>query len=128
MTRLPELQQQIADTSAVPDATQETELDELTRSIPKLIEMLPSILRDRDDPRHHAALAEMISGLVQVLDRSKPLALVRGSRNMISIEKLTLLRFQSQSQVKLAYVDDGAKLRHLHSTAYERFLRTIPVA
>jgi hypothetical protein len=76
MTRLPELQAQIADTEAVPDASQATELDELTRSIPKLIEILPDVLRNRDDPRHNAALAEMTAGLMSRLDKVKPLALV----------------------------------------------------
>jgi len=109
MIRLPELQAQMADTEAVPDASQATELDELTRSIPKLIEILPDVLRNRDDPRHNAALVEMTSGLIQRLDRAKPLAL-------------------SQSHVKPTFVDDATKLRHIHSTAYERFLKSIQVA
>lgn len=77
MTRLPELQAQMADTEAMPDASQATELDQLTRSIPKLIEILPDVLRNRDDPRHNAALAEMTSELILKLDKVKPLALVR---------------------------------------------------
>lgn len=77
VSRLPELQAQIADADAVPDAAQATELDELTRSIPKLVGLLPDILRSRDDPRHNIALAEMIAGLLARLDRVKPLALVR---------------------------------------------------
>ncbi|KZP25015.1 hypothetical protein FIBSPDRAFT_856394 [Athelia psychrophila] len=102
LSRLPELHEQVVDTAA-------TELDELARSIPKLIELLPEVLRNRDDPRHNAALAEMISALMTCLDRVKPLAL-------------------SQTQIKLAMVDDATKLRHIHSTAHERFLRTIQVA
>lgn len=69
LSRLPELQEQVVDTAA-------TELDELARSIPKLIELLPEVLRNRDDARHNAALAEMISALMTCLDRVKPLALV----------------------------------------------------
>lgn len=76
MTRLPELHAQITETDAVPDASQALELDELARSVPKLIEILPDVLRNRDDPRHSAALAEMIGGLMFRLDRVKPLALV----------------------------------------------------
>ena len=77
MTRLPELHAQITETDAVPDASQAAELDELARSVPKLIEILPNVLRNGDgDPRHNAALAEMIGGLMFRLDRVKPLALV----------------------------------------------------
>lgn len=76
MTRLPELQVHLDDTNAVLDATQTFELDDLTRSIPRLIDILPDVLRNRDDPRHNAALAEMIAGLMFLLDKFKPLALV----------------------------------------------------
>ena len=76
MTRLPELDAQITETGAVADVSQATELDELARSIPKLVEILPDVLRNRDDPRHNAALAEMIGGLMFRLDRVRPLALV----------------------------------------------------
>lgn len=72
LSRLPELHEQVVDTAAA-------ELDELARSIPKLIELLPEVLRNRDDPRHNAALAEMISALMTCLDRVKPLALVSSS-------------------------------------------------
>lgn len=76
MTRLPELQVHLDDTNAVLDATQTFELDDLTRSIPRLIDILPDMLRNRDDPRHNAALAEMIAELMFLLDKFKPLALV----------------------------------------------------
>ena len=76
MARLPELHAQITETDVVPNASQTAELDELARSVPKLIEILPDVLRNRDDPLHNAALAEMIGGLMFRLDRVKPLALV----------------------------------------------------
>ena len=76
MTRLPELQASLDDASAVPDA-QASEMEDLVRSIPKLIDMLPDVLRNRDDPRHNAALADMIAELFLKLDKVKPLALVR---------------------------------------------------
>ena len=75
MTRLPELQASLDD--AVPDATQASELDDLVRGIPKLIDMLPNVLRNQDDPRHIAALADMVAELILKLDKVKPLALVR---------------------------------------------------
>jgi len=108
MTHLPELQTDLSDVNAIPDAAQ-AELEVLTRSIPRLIDILPDVLRNRNDPRHNAALAEMIGGLTLMLDKVKPLAL-------------------SQAQVKPTLMDDVTKLRHIHSTAYERFLKTIQVA
>jgi hypothetical protein len=77
LTRLPELQATPDDADAIPDATQPSELEDLTRSIPKLIDILPDVLRNRDDPRHKAALAEMIAELMLRLDKVKPLSLVR---------------------------------------------------
>ncbi|KII87791.1 hypothetical protein PLICRDRAFT_699296 [Plicaturopsis crispa FD-325 SS-3] len=106
MNRLPELHAQLSEHDAVPDASQALELEELTRSIPKLIGILPDVLRDRADPRHNAALAEMIAGLMLRLDKVKPLAL-------------------SQTQVRPTLVDEATRLRHIHSTAYERFMKTI---
>jgi nuclear pore complex protein Nup98-Nup96 len=77
MTRLPELQLNLDDPNAVPDATQSSELDDLARSIPRLIDILPDVFRNRDDPRHNAALTEVTAGLISMLDKIKPLALVR---------------------------------------------------
>jgi nuclear pore complex protein Nup98-Nup96 len=77
MTHLPELQTDLSGVNASPDSAQALELEDLTRSIPKLIDILPDVLRNRDDPRHNAALAEMIGGLMSMLDKVKPLALVR---------------------------------------------------
>ena len=74
MTRLPELREYLDDVDAVPDAAYAAEVEELTRSVPKMITMLPNILRDRSDIRHNAALAEMISGLTLRLDQLRPLA------------------------------------------------------
>lgn len=62
--------------AAVPDAAQATELEELSMSIPKLIGILPDVLRDRSDPRHNVALSEMISRLTSELDAVQPLLLV----------------------------------------------------
>lgn len=101
MARLPELQAEIADTEAVPDASQSTELDELVRSIPKLIEILPDILRNRDDARHKAALAEMTAGLMLKLDKVKPLALVRlYSYNPVLILIQSAVTVTSQADIR----------------------------
>lgn len=76
MTRIPELHASLTE-SAVPDAVEEQELDNFTRTVPRLINILPDVLSNPSDPRHKVALAEMISGLTAVLDIVKPLALVR---------------------------------------------------
>lgn len=77
MTRLP-LLHDLREADATPDAVEAAELDELTRSVPKLIGILPDALRDyRSDPRHKAALAEMVKGLMGEVDRVRPLVLVR---------------------------------------------------
>lgn len=49
---------------------------------------------------------------------------------MYELEEFTdHVRFQSQNQVQSTYtlVDDATKLRHIHSTAYDRFMKTIEV-
>jgi nuclear pore complex protein Nup98-Nup96 len=75
MIRLPELLEEQAD-DAFPDASQSDEIDELARSIPKLIGILPDVLRNTWDPRHPAALSVMIAGLVAQVDKVRPLGLV----------------------------------------------------
>ena len=74
MTRMPELREYLDDADAVPDAAHAAEVEELTRGVPRMISMLPDVLRDRSDIRHDAALAEMIAGLTQRLDQLRPLA------------------------------------------------------
>jgi nuclear pore complex protein Nup98-Nup96 len=75
MVRLPELKEHLEE-DGVPDASETLELEDFVRSIPKLIGILPDVLRERGDPRHNVALAEMISGLTTCLDKVNPLALV----------------------------------------------------
>lgn len=76
MTRLPELYASLTD-AAVPDAAEESELESLVRTIPKLMGILPDALYLQSDPRHKVALAEMMAGLTMVMDQVKPLVLVR---------------------------------------------------
>lgn len=121
MTRLPELIEEQWD-NAVPDASQSTEIDELARSVPKLIGILPDVLRNTWDPRHPAALSVMIAGLVAEVDKVRPLALVRiyffPCQNCILIVVM-------QSQVQPTLVDETMKLQHIHSMAHARFLKSI---
>jgi nuclear pore complex protein Nup98-Nup96 len=131
MTRLPELYEQLQEGDAVPDASQALELDELVRSVPKLIGILPDVLRDRSDVRHNAALAEMIAGLVVVLDKVQPLALVC----VFFFEYVcggsgvkTWLDWQAQSQIRPMLVHEAVRLGHLQSTALERFHAAVAVS
>ncbi|KAG1786824.1 nuclear protein 96-domain-containing protein [Suillus plorans] len=105
MTRIPELHASLTE-SAVPDTVEEQELDNFTRTVPRLINVLPDVLSNPSDPRHKVALAEMISGLTAVLDIVRPLAL-------------------SQSQIKLTAIDEATKLRHIQTTFYEKYMRSI---
>lgn len=73
MTRLSELNQ---DSRVPQDEAQVAELDELLRGVPKLIGLLPAIIRDPVDPRQSVAVATMITGLTRQLDKAAPMALV----------------------------------------------------
>ncbi|EKM57526.1 uncharacterized protein PHACADRAFT_206423 [Phanerochaete carnosa HHB-10118-sp] len=110
MTRMPDLRDELdaAAADAVPDPECAAEIEELGRTVPRMISLLPDILRDRSDLRHGAALAEMIAGLAAGLDRLRPLAL--------------------GTHLRGAKVAEATKLHHIRAVTYERFLRTIEVA
>jgi nuclear pore complex protein Nup98-Nup96 len=74
MTRLPEL---IQDLRASQDGLQLSELEELARGIPKLIGVLPAMVRDPTDARQNVAVTTMINALTLQLDKALPLTLVR---------------------------------------------------
>jgi nuclear pore complex protein Nup98-Nup96 len=73
--RLPDLKE-VLDENAIPDASEAHELEELTRGVPKLIGILPDVLRDRGDVRHNVTLAGMISDLAMALDQVNSQVLV----------------------------------------------------
>ncbi|KAI0642596.1 nuclear protein 96-domain-containing protein [Trametes meyenii] len=109
LTRLPQLRERLVQTDGTLDADETTELDHLSRSVPRLVSILPDILPDRSDVRHTAAVAEMTTQLVRHLDQIRPLAI-------------------AQAQVRTPFFGDATRVRNIHSTMYERFLRTIEVA
>lgn len=82
MTRLPELYDRLAEESgrqgAIPDASQQDEIEDLSRRVPRLIGILPNVLHGsrKIDDRHPAALEEMVKGLLGVVERANPLILV----------------------------------------------------
>ncbi|KAI0066823.1 hypothetical protein BV25DRAFT_1819933 [Artomyces pyxidatus] len=109
MTQLPYLRAQVHDPDVVPDGSQAAALEELTNRVPKLIGILPDVLRDRGDPRHSVALSQMIAGLTRELDKVQPLAL-------------------SSIQLRPVHVSEATKLSHAQSAAYAHFLKTLQAA
>ena len=69
VTRLPQLRERLVETLGALTADEAAELDQLARSVPKLISILPDVLPDRSNFRHNAALAEMTNRLVHHLDQ-----------------------------------------------------------
>ncbi|KAF5379022.1 hypothetical protein D9615_006077 [Tricholomella constricta] len=100
MKRLPVLAEQQSP-DVVPDAVDNTAIDDLTKSVPRLIGLLPDVLRDSSDPRHGAALSEMVSGMVGVVNKLRPLVL---------------------SQIQPTMMSESTRLEHIQSAAYARFL------
>ncbi|EIN08184.1 hypothetical protein PUNSTDRAFT_102949 [Punctularia strigosozonata HHB-11173 SS5] len=106
VTRLDALRAQVEDPDAVADAVQMTELEDICRGIPKLIDILPDVLSDRTDPRHNVALSMMTSDLMSHLSQIRPLSISNG-------------------QPLPSSADEAAKLRHIQSAAHERFMLSI---
>ena len=77
LIRLPQLRDRLLHGHGALTADEAAELDQLARSVPRLVNLLPDVLPDRSDARHNAALTEMTNRLVHDLDRVKPLAIVR---------------------------------------------------
>ena len=82
MIRLPQLLDAVAaddEDDALPDASQAEEIDDLSKMVPKIIAILPDVLhRNRlTDARHPAALEEMTKDLLKLVERAKPMLLVR---------------------------------------------------
>jgi nuclear pore complex protein Nup98-Nup96 len=98
------------------------ELEELARSIPKLIGLLPTIVRDPTDARHSVAVATMITGLTRQLDKAMPLTLV--SWQILSIVEL-LSRFQGSKQLRGLPVDEATKLHHARAIMQSQFLKML---
>ncbi|KAI0739083.1 nuclear protein 96-domain-containing protein [Daedaleopsis nitida] len=109
VTRLPQLREHLTQGDGTLDPEEAVELDQLSRSIPKLISVLPDVLPDRSNVRHSAALTEMTNKLVYHLDRTRPLAI-------------------PQAQIRTPFFGDATRMRNIHSAMYEKFLRTVEVA
>ncbi|KAI0822929.1 nuclear protein 96-domain-containing protein [Trametes gibbosa] len=109
LARLPQLRERFVQGDGVLSAEESSELEQFSRSVPKLVSILPEVLPDRSNIRHTAAVAEMTTQLVRHLDQIRPLAI-------------------AQAQIRTPFFGDATRVRNIHSTMYERFLRTIEVA
>ncbi|KAI0631003.1 nuclear protein 96-domain-containing protein [Trametes polyzona] len=109
LTRLPQLRERLVQGDGTVDEDETAELDQLSRSVPKLVSVIPDVLPDRSNVRHTAAAAEMTNQLVRHLDQIRPLAI-------------------AQAQLRTPFFGDATRVRNIHSTMYERFLRTVEVA
>ncbi|KAG6854537.1 hypothetical protein C0991_005449 [Blastosporella zonata] len=69
MTHLPGL---VTEVDAIADADQATQFDDLIKSVPRLVGILPDVLREGPDPRHGAALTEMVAGMMGQVKKYAP--------------------------------------------------------
>lgn len=76
MSRVPELRENLQTEEAIPDASEASELELLTGRIPRLIGILPDVLRDRPGTgeRCKAALSHILSKLLDCLDPTRPVS------------------------------------------------------
>ena len=110
---------------AILDATDAAELEQLKTLVPQLIRLLPDALRDRSEARQNAALSEMLSGLLLRFDSINTNPGVCFYL-VLSFESYSANHMvQAQLQVDSGLVDEATRLRHIHSTAYDRFIRSV---
>ncbi|PCH35193.1 hypothetical protein WOLCODRAFT_139791 [Wolfiporia cocos MD-104 SS10] len=109
MARLHELQKRSAAAGGRLQGAESSELEQLARSVPKLIGVLPSVLRDQSDPRHRVALEQMTLKLTTQMERVRPLTIY-------------------QSQMRPSSMSEGDKLQNIRTAALEKFSKTIESA
>ncbi|KAG6889187.1 hypothetical protein C0992_006104 [Termitomyces sp. T32_za158] len=93
-----------AEADAVPNAVQDTQFEDLIKSVPRLIELLPDLFREGSDPRHRIALTEIVAGLVGQVKKYAPTVL---------------------AQINPTFMDESTRLERIQSMAYTRFLDQI---
>jgi len=93
--------------SAVADAAEELELERLSRAVPQLIQLLPDVLPDRKNLYHNICLGVMLKALMAL---TIPLGLTNAPK------------------VQEGLVAEEARLKHIQSTAYNRFLIAVDAA
>jgi len=103
ISRVPILTESLSE--GVPDATEQEELETLQNRIPKLVGILPDVLRGTPEVgnKARAALSQMLSNLLECSDTDRPM----------NIDVLPSL------------VDEGSHLRHIQTASLGRFLKNI---
>ena len=124
MSRIPELRAKIETEDAVADATEASELELLNGKIPKLLGILPDAFHDRTESGEEgsAALSHMLSRLLSCSDPDTP---VRSFPTVTISNSVDARVPQTKIDIQPGLVDEGARLRHIHSSAYASFMRTI---
>lgn len=100
----------------------------LASRIPRVIGILPDVLRDKGENggRTKAALSIMLSNLLSCLDTSKAVSHTFCLVTRLN-ERLTVSIHYAQGQIESlsGLVDEAARLQHIHAAAYNSFVRTI---
>lgn len=116
---------------AVPDAAEASQLEMFMSRIPKVIGMLPDVLRDKGENggRSKAALSIMLSNLLSCLDASRAVShiFVLGTGMGNWLMGGAFLYVQGQIESLTGLVDEAARLQHIHAAAYSSFMQTITV-
>ena len=132
LTRLPQLRDRLIMDNDGLSADESADLDQLGRTVPRLLSLLPDVLPDRTNVRHNSALTEMTNKLVYHLDRAKPLAIVRLHSQCCTRMSLVAdprnLASQSQTPVRTPFFAETTRTKNIQSAMYEKFLRTVEVA
>lgn len=100
----------------------------LDTRISKLIEILPDVLHDKPDTEDQcrAALSHMLSKLLECADATVPvryLRLTRLDQNAFKTDMMVLHQLKVKMRTEL--VEEGARIHHIHASAYGSFMRTI---
>jgi len=132
MTRLPRLLDAVAaddDEDALPDASQADEIEDLSKTVPKIIAILPDILhRSRVmDARHPAALEEMTKDLLKLVERAKPMLLVRISLLFNQTQAHVEISKTQIQQSRISVLDGASRINLVKGIGYARFLQSIEV-
>jgi len=132
MTRLPRLLDAAAadnEEDTLPGASRAEEIEDLSKTVPKIIAILPDVLhRSRVmDARHPAALEEMTKDLLKLVERAKPMLLVRISLLFNQTPAHMEITKTQIQQSRLSVLDGASRINLVKGIGYARFLQSIEV-